>query len=138
MCVPTNVIWNPQTKKPKTKSTYPLCEKASAIASVNFCSLSTWEELIIDFAGNKNKDTTNPMRINIIKYFKVCSQSNWTRLYFVRIGDKKYPIDAAAVTIPVAIVLVSLGKCFPTSETGTPIAVAPKAVPIKTPRANWK
>ena len=45
-------------------------------------------------------------------------------------------MEAAAVTIPVAIVLVSFGKCLPTSETGTPIAVAPKAIPIKTPRAN--
>ena len=50
--------------------------------------------------------------------------------------DKKYPIEAAAVTIPVAIVRVSLGKCFPTSDTGTPIAVAPKAIPTKTPNAN--
>ena len=43
-------------------------------------------------------------------------------------------MEAAAVTIPVAIVLVSFGKCLPTSETGTPIAVAPKAIPIRTPR----
>ena len=50
----------------------------------------------------------------------------------MRRGERKYPIDAAAVTIPVAIVLVSLGKCFPTSETGTPIAVAPRAIPTKT------
>ena len=42
----------------------------------------------------------------------------------------------AAVTIPVAIVRVSLGKCFPTSDTGTPMAVAPKAIPTKTPNAN--
>ena len=40
------------------------------------------------------------------------------------------------MTTPVAIVRVSLGKCFPTSDTGTPIAVAPKAVPTKTPNAN--
>ena len=26
------------------------------------------------------------------------------------------------------------GKCFPTSETGTPIAVAPSAVPTNTPK----
>ena len=38
--VPTNVIWKPQTKKPKTKSTYPLWEKASLIAEKNVWSLS--------------------------------------------------------------------------------------------------
>ena len=58
-----------------------------------------------------------------MKYLKVSSQSNCSKLYFVNKGDKKYPIEAAAVTIPVAIVLVSLGKCFPTSETGTANAV---------------
>ena len=75
----------------------------------------------------------NPKAIKIIKYLKVFSQSKFIKLYFVNKGDKKYPIEAAAVTIPVAIVLVSLGKCFPVSETGTPIAVAPKAIPTKTP-----
>ena len=45
---------------------------------------------------------------------------------------QKYPMEAAAVTIPVAMVLVSFGKCLPTSETGTPIAVAPKAIPMRT------
>ena len=72
--------------------------------------------------------------IKIIKYLKVSSQSNWSKLYLVNRGDKKYPIEAAAVTIPVAMVLVSLGKCFPTSETGTPIAVAPNAIPTRTPK----
>ena len=42
--------------------------------------------------------------------------------------------DPTGLTMPVAIVLLSLGKCFPTSETGTPFAVAPRAIPTNTPR----
>ena len=47
-------------------------------------------------------------------------------------------MDAAAVTIPVASVLFLSVKCFPTSETGTARAVAPRAVPTRTPKPIWK
>ena len=72
------------------------------------------------------------------KYFKVSSQPNSPKEYFVNKGAIKYPTDAAAVTRPDAIVLFSFGKCLLTSETGTLIAVAPKAIPIRTPRLIWK
>ena len=71
-----------------------------------------------------------------MKYFNVFSQPTTPRLYLVNKGEIKYPTEAAAVTSPVAMDLDSFGKCFPTSETGTLIAVAPKAVPTKTPKLN--
>merc|ERR1711991_370106 len=97
-------------------------------------SLSACEEFKIVFDGNKKRDAKRPRAMKYIKYFKVCSHPTKPRLYFVNNGDKKYPTEAAAVTMPVAIVLLSFGKCFPTSETGTPIAVAPRAIPTNTPR----
>ena len=44
------------------------------------------------------------------------------------IGDTKYPKEPAAVTIPIAIVLVFKGKCLATMETGILIAVAPRPI----------
>ena len=64
-------------------------------------------------------------------------QPNSIRLYLVNKGVKKYPIDADAVTIPVAKVLFLSEKCFPTSDTGTLIAVAPNAVPTNKPKLNF-
>ena len=98
ICVPTNVIWKPQTKKPKTNSTYPLWAKASLIAEEKDWSLSACEEFIIVFDGSKKRDDINPKAMKYIKYFNVCSQPTAPRLYCVKSGDKKYPIDAAAVT----------------------------------------
>ena len=91
-------------------------------------------ELISFFLGIINSDAIAPNKIKYRKYFNVCSHPTAPKVNFVNNGARKYPIDAAAVTIPVAMVLCSLEKCFPTSETGTLMAVAPKAVPTKTPR----
>ena len=57
-------------------------------------------------------------------------------VYLVYIGDIKYPKEPAAVTIPIAIVLVFKGKCLATIETGILIAVAPRPIPIKIPISN--
>ena len=86
------------------------------------------------FFGKINNEAISPNKMKYIKYFKVCSQPTAPRVYCVNKGAKKYPTEAAAVTMPVATVLFSLGKCLPTSETGTLIAVAPSAVPTKTPK----
>ena len=50
-------------------------------------------------------------------------------------GSRKNPTDAEAVTNPVAIVRFLFEKNLPTAETGTDMAVPPRAIPIKTP--NW-
>ena len=81
----------------------------------------------------RNIDAINPKSMKYKKYFKVFSQPADCKLNVVNNGATKYPTEAAAVTMPVATVLLSLGKCFPTSDTGTLMAVAPKAVPTKTP-----
>ena len=81
-----------------------------------------------------NNETIEPNKIKYKKYFNVSSQPNSPKEYFVNRGAIKYPTDAAAVTRPESIVLFSFVKCLLTSYTGTLIAVAPKAIPIKTPR----
>ena len=58
------------------------------------------------------------------------ARCRWSR----RVEKGRRVAEAAAVTIPVATVLFSLEKCFPTSETGTLIAVAPSAVPTIIPK----
>ena len=58
-------------------------------------------------------------------------QPNSSNVYLVYIGEIKYPNEPAAVTMPIAIVLVFRGKCFATIETGILIAVAPRPTPIK-------
>ena len=81
-------------------------------------------------------EAIKPKKIKYIKYFKVFSQPTLPRLYLVNKGEIKYPTEAAAVTSHVAMDLDSLGKCLPTSDTGTLIAVAPRAVPTRTPKLN--
>ena len=56
-----------------------------------------------------------------------------TKEYLVKTGDTKYPKEPAAVTIPIAAVLLDAGKCFATTDTGMLIAVPPRAIPINTP-----
>ena len=48
--------------------------------------------------GNKKREAINPNTMKYMKYFNVCSQPTAPRLYCVKSGDKKYPIEAAAVT----------------------------------------
>ena len=54
------------------------------------------------------------------------------------IKTTKYPNEPAHVTIPVAIVLLDAGKCLATTDTGIPIAVEPKPIPIITPIVKVK
>ena len=61
-------------------------------------------------------------------------QPNVSLENFANIGNKKKPIEAEAVTKPVAIVLFLFEKNFPTAEIGTDIAVPPKAIPTKIPK----
>jgi hypothetical protein len=60
-------------------------------------------------------------------------QPNSISANLVYIGETKYPKEPAAVTIPIAIVLVFKGKCLATIETGMLIAVAARPIPIKIP-----
>ena len=86
------------------------------------------------FFGKINKEAIAPNNTKYIKYLKVSCHPTVPKLYLVNKGARKYPTDAAAVTSPVASVRFLSVKCFPTSETGTAKAVAPKAVPTKTPK----
>ena len=51
-------------------------------------------------------------------------------------GDTKYPKEPAAVTTPIAIVLLFSGKCLDTIEIGMLIAVAASPIPIKIPKSK--
>ena len=55
-------------------------------------------------------------------------------IYMLYAGPNTGIYFQISLGVLVGIVLLSLGKCFPTSDTGTPIAVAPRAIPTKTPR----
>ena len=75
----------------------------------------------------KNKPRTK----KIEKNNKVSVQPYSTKDILVNNGETKYPKEPAAVTIPVAMVLLEEGKCFETTETGILTAVAPKPIPIR-------
>ena len=82
------------------------------------------------------KAIIKPAIIIIPKITSVMFQPNSSNVYLVYIGEIKYPNEPAAVTIPVAIVLVFRGKCFATIETGILIAVAPNPIPTRIPISN--
>tara|TARA_B100001540_G_scaffold263518_1_gene243313 strand:+ start:393 stop:701 length:309 start_codon:yes stop_codon:yes gene_type:complete len=85
---------------------------------------------------DKNNETIKPIKIIAPKITKVVFQPNSRSANLVYIGDIKYPKDPAAVTIPIAIVLVFNGKCFDTIETGILIAVAANPIPIRIPKSK--
>ena len=89
MWVPTNVIWKPHTKKPKTNNTYPLWEKASLIADKKVWSLSAWYELITAFDGNKKIEIPKKRRVpkNYIEIIGAREQN--LKNIDVKINDKK-------------------------------------------------
>ena len=70
------------------------------------------------------------------KITNVAFQPNSKSVNLVYIGDTKYPKEPAAVTIPIAIVLVFNGKCLDTIETGMLIAVPASPIPIKIPKSK--
>ena len=55
------------------------------------------------------------MEVASLKKVTPFSQPNSDKANFVYNGEKKYPIDAIATTIPIAKPLVLFGKCLPTS-----------------------
>ena len=81
----------------------------------------------------KKKASINPINIKAANIKSVFSHPYSTSEYRVNTGEIKYPKDPAAVTIPIAAVLLDCGKCFATTETGILIAVPPSATPINTP-----
>ena len=88
ICADTKVMLNPHTKNPATSKPYPLCEKASFIASVKFWLFSVFK-IGAYFFGKINNETISPNKIKYIKYFKVCSQPTVPRVYCVNSGAKK-------------------------------------------------
>ena len=109
---------------------------ASFNASVAVCLLSSSPTGILGVV--MNRATIKPKPKSKAKYTKVFSHPVSIKEYLTNNGDTKYPKDPAQVTIQVAIVLLDAGKCLATTDTGIPIAVDPKPIPISTPIVNVK
>ena len=102
------------------------------MASIAVC-LSSFISPSVVFGVVSKKAKPNPITTKIEKNNNVSCQPYSTKDILVNRGEIKYPKDPAAVTIPVAIVLLDDGKCFDTTETGMLTAVAPNPIPIKIP-----
>ena len=99
--------------------------KASLIASPAVC-LSSIIPPTTFFGVVSKKAKNKPTTRKIEKNNKVFDQPYSAKDILVNNGETKYPNEPAAVTIPVAIVLLEDGKCFDTTDTGILTAVAPR------------